>query len=661
MAKLVQSIVFLRDWCNAHPVYLPWGVALVGALALTPSIWGGFSMDDHFFHVVMDGFPEEPSLKCSPIDIFAFSDGDPARNRIRMEHGMPWWTPERWQVAFFRPLSAFTHWVDWKLFGNTAWPMHVHSIFIYALLVFAVTRLYQRIFNSNETGRMESSSKPGVGFSEFDYRPWIAGLAGLFFAIDMPHGLTAGWLANRNALLSALFVVLTIYFHDRWRRDAWRPGMYLAWIALALGLLSGEAAVAAGGYLFAYALFIDRGTFLRRFATLLPYLVVVGLWRIPYRALGYGVFSSRLYTDPLADPAAFAVKIVQYWPMLLFSELAAGEPMIWNYLPGPLSAAYLAGALAFLGLVGWLMWPLLRDRAEARFWALGTLLAPLPTCAVFPQARLLMCTSIGAMALVAMFIAWRLGRTGHASSESRSPSPFHAMESPRRRRYAYGLLACWIALHGVVAVVGMPLMSLTPVAVEKTVRRDLDRMPSDPAVRDDTVVLVNALADVWGIFVPVVRMSVDMPAPRRCYELAAGSRTLTVRREDERTLVLRYGDEFLTDQYTLAFRNPARDPFKPGDTVLFDRMTVEVREVTPDGRPREAAFRFDAPLEDPSFRWMAYQNGQCEPFSPPDVGRMARINNPDMYEVVCKLLGVPAFTGVSPSWIDTPLFAWLRG
>ncbi|MCX5758588.1 MAG: hypothetical protein NTU83_08800, partial [Candidatus Hydrogenedentes bacterium] len=308
MSRLVQCIVHVRDWCNANSSRLPWCAALIGTAVLLPSVWGGFSMDDHYFHIVMDGVPGEPSLKCSPMDIFAFSDGDPVHNSLRMEHGIPWLAPARWQVAFFRPFTAFTHWADWKVFGNTAWPMHLHSLLLYTALVFAVTRLYQRIGETRGAKCAVPVSQP----STFSLQPWVAGLAGLFFAIDMSHGLTAGWIANRNAVLSALFVVLTVYFHDRWRRDVWRPGMVLACFALALGHLSGEAAVAAGGYLFAYALFLEPGTssisirngfalslraLLRRLVPLLPYLVVVGLWQIPYKALGYGVVSSRLYTD----------------------------------------------------------------------------------------------------------------------------------------------------------------------------------------------------------------------------------------------------------------------------------------------------------------------------------------------------------------------------
>jgi hypothetical protein len=56
-------------------------------------------------------------------------------------------------------------------------------------------------------------------------------------------------------------------------------------------------------------------------------------------------------------------------------------------------------------------------------------------------------------------------------------------------------------------------------------------------------------------------------------------------------------------------------------------MTAEVIAMTGDGRPAEAAFRFDVPLEDPSLEWLCYRGGRFEPFTPPAVGesRVIRI------------------------------------
>ena len=49
-------------------------------------------------------------------------------------------------------------------------------------------------------------------------------------------------------------------------------------------------------------------------------------------------------------------------------------------------------------------------------------------------------------------------------------------------------------------------------------------------------------------------------------------------------------------------------------------MTVTVTESTPDGRPAEALFRFDVPLEDPSLVWLRWTHDGYSPWTPPAVG-----------------------------------------
>ena len=92
--------------------------------------------------------------------------------------------------------------------------------------------------------------------------------------------------------------------HDRWRRHGWRPGALLGPAAFLAALLSKELGVAIGGYLFAYALFLDRGSWRQRLASLLPYAGIVVAWRALYQLFGYGVVGSGMYLDPMAEPLA---------------------------------------------------------------------------------------------------------------------------------------------------------------------------------------------------------------------------------------------------------------------------------------------------------------------------------------------------------------------
>ena len=54
-------------------------------------------------------------------------------------------------------------------------------------------------------------------------------------------------------------------------------------------------------------------------------------------------------------------------------------------------------------------------------------------------------------------------------------------------------------------------------------------------------------------------------------------------------------------------------------------MTATVTAITADGRPAEAAFRFDVPLEDAALRWLWWHDGEFRPFTPPAVGQTMEI------------------------------------
>src|SRR5678815_1800306 len=91
------------------------------------------------------------------------------------------------------------------------------------------------------------------GMSSATNAMWIAGLAAVLYAIDDSHGFAVGWLANRCGIQGAFFAVLALLAHHRC--DSLSPRLGPA--ALLIALLCSEQMVAAGGFLFAYALFLS--------------------------------------------------------------------------------------------------------------------------------------------------------------------------------------------------------------------------------------------------------------------------------------------------------------------------------------------------------------------------------------------------------------------
>ena len=594
--NLVPSLVTLLE--GRHTALM---LALLAFVVTLPAVWTGYYQDDHLIRLRFQDFPGLPGVHGRLLDTCVFSDGDPEQNRARMECGfLPWWAPPDWKVAFGRPLASLTHYADWTLFGDRAWVMHVHSLLWYALLVFVLVLLYRRMFAS----------------------AGVAGLAALLYLLDPVHALANGWIAARNAAISSVFIVLVVYFHDRWRRDNSRAAMLAAWLMLAAGLAASEAAVTAGAYLFAHALFLDRGALPRRIARLLPYLIIVVVWRFAYEHAGYGVSGTMLYTDPVTQPRAFLGDLAHHLPILFFCQFFTTDPSVYNFLPSaPVVFALWTVFVLALALVARVLWPLLKQDATARFWALGMVLAALPVCTTIPQGRELMNPGIGAMALIALFL------DRHFSGK--------AKESPGAWRLAGVMAATWLLLHLPLAAVAMPVNSyMAPYMPEKVASVLNAGAPIDARLKDDTLIIVYTPADLLGATLPVMRAANGETVPRHCRTLSAGIHTMEVSRRDDRTLVLNMDDTFQTRPWCQVFRDPGASPMKPGDAVRISGMEALVEAVTGDGRPTQVAFRFDVPLEDPSLRWVVFKDKTYVPFAPPKIGETVAVQGPGFGELL---------------------------
>ncbi len=176
---------------------------------------------------------------------------------------------------FWRPLSSLTHLLDFLVRPRSAFLAHAHSMLWFAALLAVLLALYRRL-----------------------HVPWVAHLALLLYAVDDAHGMVLSFVANRNALVAATLAFAALLAHDRARRDAWRPGLWLAPALFGAALLGGEAALAVTAYLLAHALFVDQGPLARRLARLWPFATLAVAWLAAYKAMGYGTRGTGFYDDP---------------------------------------------------------------------------------------------------------------------------------------------------------------------------------------------------------------------------------------------------------------------------------------------------------------------------------------------------------------------------
>jgi hypothetical protein len=151
-------------------------------------------------------------------------------------------------------------------------------------------------------------------------------MAALIYMVDDARILAVSWIAARNSVMSCLAAAMVLLLHDRWRRDGWRPGGWLAPLSLGLGLACGEATIGVAGYLLAHAIFLDRASPPRRLAALAVYAIPVALWAMLRGLSGAAAFGSGMYIDPLRQPLHFAEAVAIRMPLLLVDRSIATEP-----------------------------------------------------------------------------------------------------------------------------------------------------------------------------------------------------------------------------------------------------------------------------------------------------------------------------------------------
>jgi hypothetical protein len=162
---------------------LPAWLAAVACALLLPGLDGGFQLDDHFQRYRLLGMGR------APIQLFVFQSGDVAENAREMEQGsLPWWTAPDFRHASLRYVAVLGAMLDHALWPDRPFWMHAHSLLWLAALVAAAACFYRSVL--------------GAG--------WVAGLAGLPYALDDAHALPTVYLANRNALIATLFGMLSL-------------------------------------------------------------------------------------------------------------------------------------------------------------------------------------------------------------------------------------------------------------------------------------------------------------------------------------------------------------------------------------------------------------------------------------------------------------------
>lgn len=563
---------------------------LIALLLASPSIRGGLSSDDHIQRMFVQGHG-----RC--LDLFTFAHGDEASMRLQKSAGtMPWYADDGLKISFFRPLASLSHCIDYRYLDAFPGLLHLENLLWMSAAIGSAFLLFRRTASA----------------------PWIAGLATLLFAIDDAHGPTVGWIANRNTLMATTFGILAVGLHHRARIEGSRPSRWLAPPAFLLALLSAEAAVAAIAYLVAHAIFLDRARPLSRMRALLPYVAIIAVWRMAYAGLGFGQYGSALYTDPIASPERFLAALGERAPILLLSQLGGPSADIYSILPsGERRTAWII-ALASLSIVALVLAPLLRRRAEARFFALGMVLAALPACATVPGDRLLMLVGVGGMGLVGEGLGALLDSDLPKSWAFRAPS--------------YLLGAIWTLVHVIAAPVLLPGRSLAIADTGEWIEKASESLFADTEPETGVIVLhaENMYACTFATF---LSYSLGHARGGGAQCLSGGEGAVEILRVGSKRLVVRPEGGFV-DEAREPFWN-ADKPMRVEDKFDLDWLTITVTAASNEGEPLEAMFEFARSLDDSklTLRYWNAREGKYLPAPLPPLWGRYRIENGEIVNI----------------------------
>lgn len=594
----------LQKWLQSR-WSLPF-IAMLGVILNLPDL-GNRLMGDDFLQwsQLTAKSPASPPIG-SLFGLFALVSGGADDVQAMKDSGRLLWTAaDTLHMSFWRPVSEFSHWLDYQLWPDSPALMHAHSLLWYAALILLLGNFYRLLDHS----RTRSTLAIGL------------------YAISGLHFYAIAWLAARNQLISTCFTVAALTCHHLWRSGKGRHHAVLAWCLTMLGLASAEAAVATLAYLAAYEWALQADCRWRdRALALLPFALIVVAWRLFYNHAGYGAMGSGSYIDPGSNLGRFGLAVILRLPALLLAELTGASAAIPQFFTVGGKVVYALTASAAALLMAWVLHSMgLWRHALMRFHGMGTLLALVPVCAIESNDRVLINAEIGMNGMLALLLC-------HLVTAGRQET-HHAQGSwPRLVRAAAMLI---VGIHTVVFPIACATgawitKTLTPVSYMQPLS-----LPDAAATPDIHMIVVNPPLPGLLYYYPTIRSYAGMRNPASIQALATGlNQDLSLTVLDDHTIRLRSSKPF----HEPLMRDLITSPFQPGDTVRMGQVRVVVETVDEQGAPKSARFCFERPLRDRRWAFYVWRENAYVPLSVPEVGHTLYLPAVDMKKAMWRSL-----------------------
>jgi hypothetical protein len=509
--------------------------------------------------------------------------------------GSPWWAEPGALGSFFRPVPGLVIEGSIRLFGDTAFPLHLIAVLLHSAIGFLVFLLVGML-------------KPGR---------FLPLATGLIYLICEDHSMSIGFISFSTDVFCVFFICLALLFHLSWLKRRKPLSLIASSLALVLALGCKETAAVAPLIIVLTSFFFPQGkaegTFsfkwkdLRgRFTTLLrdplswvPALGILVLFLGLYLGLNLGGMNNLSYIDPFSNPGAYLSHLVFHLPVMWGAALSPIPPSTLMYVPE--SLLFMAGIGLFLFILFlWALWP--RRKEPLVVWAFLLFhLALLPQLSTDAGERLLYLPFLFFAVLIALLIR----EIPRLAKRFCPPAP----AAPRFTRVFGWYLVVSVVVLALIFSIIMPFSMLE--YSRAYLENPLTAKPYLEGPAQHILTLNNrdffSFLMIPTTFEDLAGRSLDVRILSACRAQAS------IERSGEKSFILRMDRKgWFTNFLAAAFRsNPVLEKGKVYDNDLFRATLLELSE----DRSDVLAARFDMhrPLNDQTILFLYWTGNSYKP------------------------------------------------
>lgn len=477
---------------------------------------------------------------------YSYKDGT---TQLFRDYGsLPWWSSEQALMHPFRPIAAFTHWIDFAVFDGAPFMIGVLNLGGILLLWFSVFLLARHLSGSINLACVVAA------LLTFDFSLWQSFL----------------WLAARNVYLAVALGTLCLYTYIRWRESGRQLWGGLSLLLFLLSLFTAEGAIAVLGYLGAYALIVDRRGWFWGGIALIPFVAIMVTWRVFYNKYGFGSENIGLYVDPGRSTVDFFWQLFLVFPCIVTSLITGADALVSSFAPevrnvvrGLAWVVTLASVLLIRGY--------LRSDKVVRFLFLGSVIA------VIPHATLLSAGNrSGAFVAIGFFYIFAIWLRG--------------LWRKGRQLQSYRLLCVGVAGWHLFLPAVIALLYSVGLASDEYPGIKLSNIsPDQPEGMAPSLVVVNSPMAYKLFYLPYEFDFLSQSLPESINALAPGLTSLSIKRVSERVfLVNSHGPLVVNHEVPMTGESRPLSFFNP----LFSHQLLQGLVTTPNQKYTKGEARY---------------------------------------------------------------------